>query len=174
MADRPTSLIDREIETKIAAALKAEIAKGKKPSDMGRRDFDAISRAVYPVMSPAARKQTVINGLEYAVKGVFGEMIAEKLWQSGRGYSVTDPELIAIAREFRFVPPEDAPEWMSIFREDLAECTLKRLDETYASADRWRPLLVTEAPGSLLGEVVVRKAAAGDRLALAFLSGRRP
>lgn len=168
---RPVSLIDREIETKIDAALNAEIAKGKRPSDMGRKDFEAIASAAYPALSPSARKQAALAGIERMVMGVFGEMLAENLWQSGRGYGVPDAELVAIAKSMRFAGSEDAPEWLSIYREDIAECTLERLDDTYKSAQRFRSLLLGEPPEALLGEVAIRKAMKGVALAQAFLRG---
>ena len=169
---RPISLIEREIETKIDAAVRAEIAKGKKPSDMGRRDLEVIADAAMSTMSPEARKQAAIAGLERMAKGVFGEMIAEQLWQSGRGYGAPKTEIVSIATKMRFTPPEEAPEWLSIYREDVAECTLERLDETYKSAQRFRALLVGEPMSALLGEVALRKAVSGDPLAKAFLAGR--
>ncbi|CAI2936058.1 hypothetical protein [Aminobacter niigataensis] len=169
---RPISLVGREIETKIDAAIKAEVAKGKKPSDMGRRDFEVIADAAMATMSPEARKQAAIAGLEHMAKGVFGEMIAEQLWQSGRGYGAPKAEIVSIASKMRFTPPEDAPEWLSIYREDIAECTLNRLDETYKSAQRFRALLACEPANAQLGEVALRKAATGDPLAQAFLAGR--
>ncbi|MGO4833570.1 hypothetical protein AB4144_14995 [Rhizobiaceae sp. 2RAB30] len=44
---KPTSLVEREIETKIQAAPQAEIAKGKKPSDMGVHDFNAVAKTFH-------------------------------------------------------------------------------------------------------------------------------
>lgn len=169
---RPISLIEREIETKIDAAVKAEIAKGRKPADMGRRDFEAVADAVMKTMSPAACKLAALAGLEHMAKGVFGEMIAERLWHLRLGYGVPAAEIVSMARDMRFTPPDEAPEWLSIYREDVAECTLERLDATYKSAQRFRALLLGEPTHAQLGEVAVRKAASGDPLALAFLAGR--
>lgn len=169
--NKPISLIDREIEAKVDAAVKVEIAKGKKPSDMGRRDLEVIASVVYPAMSPAAKRKAALAGLEQMAKGVFGEMLAEKLWQSGLGYGIPDVELVAMAKSMRFAEAEDAPEWLSIYREDIAECTLERLDGMYKSAQRFRSLLLGEPSDALLREVAIRKAAKGDLLARAFLQG---
>jgi len=169
---KPISLLDREIERKVDDAVKAAIGAGKKPSDMGRREFEAIAEHARKTMSPEAFRKVAMDGLEIMVKCVFGEMIAERLWTSGNGYGATHQHLRTLAKGIGLEPAAEAPEWLHLFREDLGECTLQRLNDTYKCAGRFRPLLVGEPADALLGEVATRKAMEGDPLALAFLSGR--
>lgn len=173
-ANKPVSLIEREIERKVDAALRAELAANrKKPADFGRRDFEAVARRSMEAMSPEAIRETALQGFQHIAECIFGEIIAEQLWSSGRGYAATPDEVVAIARELSFAPPEDAPGWLQQFREDISECTCDRLDMTYKSAERWRPLLAGEPDNAQIGEVALRKALAGNRLAQSFISGRQ-
>ena len=88
--NRAVSLVDREIESRIDAAIRAEVEKGKRPSDMGVRDFHGIAKALHGEFSPAAHDELVRQGVEHMVKFVLGAMIADVVWKDGTGWPAND------------------------------------------------------------------------------------
>jgi hypothetical protein len=178
---KPVSLINREIETKIDAALRAEIAKGKKPSDMGVRDFHGIAESLRDKVSPAARDELVRQGLEHMVKFVLGAMIAEVIWKDGTGWPANDEQILVASRRVtvkgqpvRHSSDDQAIDCFQVFRETLPDMTRTTFHEACDEAivSRFRALFIGQSDDRTLGEIAVVKAANGDRLAMSFLAWR--
>jgi hypothetical protein len=170
----PTSLVDREIETKITAAIKAEVEKGKQPSDMGRREFLTIAHDLRASFSPAARETMARKGLEIVVRQVFGEIIAERIWEAGEGWPADADDLARFAHGFKFDGDDSARSCFELFRENLPELTLADMRE-YCSTklvNRYQGLFDGQPIDATLGEVATKKAADGDPLAHSFLTWR--
>jgi hypothetical protein len=178
---QPTSLVDREIETKIDAALRAEIAKGKKPSDMGVRDFHGIADDLHGKVSPSAREHLIRLGLEQMVKFVLGAMIAEVVWADGTGWPSKDEHILAVSRRVtvkgqtvKHSSDDQALDCARVFRECLPDMTRAEFHEQCPEAivDRFRALFIGQPEDRTLGEIATVKAVRGDKLAMSFLAWR--
>lgn len=176
---KPINLTEREIDAKVDEAVRAEIAKGKKASDMGRQEHLSIARAAHAKMSPAARKQAAIDGLTHIACFVLGGIIAESIWQSGKGWPADEQAALGAYRSatFRGMPlrlssDAEAMQCLGVFREELPELTRKEFD------DRCDPVLVErfgamfdgQQKRATIGEIATKKAMLGDPLAMSFLS----
>lgn len=163
-------LVDIEIEAKIGAAIQAELDKGKRPSDMGKRDFASISDAVRDTMSPAAKREMIEQGVLHMVRMVFGEMIAERIWTAGTGWSTPEHEVRQITRDLKMTDEDDALASFECFKESLPDLNREELEEFPKLSKRFSPLFVAQPADATLGEIATRKAMSGDKLALSFLA----
>lgn len=178
---KPINLTEREIEAKVADAVQAEIAKGKKPSDMGRRDHLAIARSAHAKMSPAARKQAAIDGLTHIASFVLGSFIAESIWASGQGWPADERAALDACRSatfsgkpLRLGSDAEAMRCLSVFREELPELMRAEFEDRCGPVliERFGRLFAGQPEGTTIGEIATRKATHGDPLAMSFLSWR--
>lgn len=181
MMNRPISLIEREIETKIDAAIKAELAKGKKPADMGVRDFNSIAVGLHDKWSPGAREAIIREGIEHMVKFVLGAMIAEVVWNDGTGWPADDDVILAASRRVKVdgKPTKetnivDAVECFGVFRDGLPDLNRDGFHDYCDDkvVERFRALFIGQPDDRTLGEIATVKAARGDPLAMSFLAWR--
>lgn len=164
-----TRLAEVELTAKVAASIHAEMLKGKRPSDMGPRDFAAIAEPVLDKLSPEAKRFAIRQGVEAMVRWVLGEKIAEAIWDSGLGWPENDEVTRSIARKLKFSDLDDAVQCLAAYREHIAEVTFSGLDD-FQLLGRFAPLFIAQPEDAMLGEVATIKAARGDKLALSFLA----
>lgn len=176
--NKPVSLIDREIETKIEAAIQAEFAKGKKVSDLSAKDILTMAKDLRASFSPSAQKEVIIAGVEHAIKFVFGAKIAEVIWRDGTGWPSDDMGVLSAASRVMIKgkplnqPEDEALESFRVFREtlpDLTQNTFMELCEQEMIA-RFRGLFIGQPEDRTLGEIATVKAMSRDKIALSILA----
>ncbi len=166
---KPTSITDLEITARITAALHAEAAYGKKPSDMGRDDVEKIFDVVKDQFSPAARRQLIYEGVLTMVQRVLGEKIAEVVWKNRTGWPSNPADIENIGRRLNFDDPKEAVTCAHAFRDHISDLRFSEL-ESFKLTGRFAPLFIGQPETATLGEIATVKAARGDKLALSFLA----
>lgn len=166
---KPTSITELEINARVAAAIHSEVAAGKKPSDMGRNDFEKIADAVMDKFSPAARKQLIHHGVLVMVRRVLGEKVAKVVWDRQTGWPHDAADIEEIGRQLKFEDPKEAVLCLSSYREHIADLKFSELEE-FELTGRFAPLFIAQGPDVTLGEIATLKAARGDKLALSYLT----
>lgn len=164
----PINLNVVEYEKKILAAVEAEIARGTDPADFDDALLKALSESVYDKLSPAARKQSAIQGINILAEQVCGGFIAEKLWLAGYGWDASDEQIIECGRQAR-IADADITGSLAAFREAHVNFTINDAKE-FRALERFLPLFVMQPQDARLGDAASRKAAQGDKLALSFLA----
>lgn len=165
-----TKLTDIEIQAKIGAAIYQEAKKGKAVSDFSKKESEAIADSVMDTFSPAAKQALIRAGVEQMVRFVLGEKVAERIWQSGKGWALPDDEVASIVKELRFEDVKDGLRSLKVYRECLNDLTEDELKEQAIFATRFAPLFLAQPKDATLGEIATMKAARGDKLAMSFLA----
>lgn len=161
-----TTLTGFEIETKVGAAVRAELSQGVKASDLSRTHMNSIVERVRLNLSPSAREALIYDGLLSLAKKVLGSKIANEVWATGKGWSISEEDIIAIGAKLKI---EDAVDCFESFREGLMDFTVSEAADFPALA-RFMPLFVMQANDATLGEIATRKAVVGDKLSRELLS----
>lgn len=164
------TLREREIEMRLEAGFEALIASGVKASDITDRDIEKIVSATYEALSPAAKEQSAQAGLHHMVKQVFGERLAEAIWEAGTGWPETEDEVRSLAASMG-ISPDDAPECLQAFRSAADEVTVEDI-EVFRSLSQFTPLFIGTPKDAQLADVATTKAKQQDKLALSFLAWR--
>ncbi|MEJ5020633.1 hypothetical protein WH297_12950 [Ochrobactrum vermis] len=178
--NKPISLIDREIEAKIDAAVRAELVKGKKVSDLSAKDIRNIAADIRTSFSPSARKELVIAGVEHAIKLVLGAKIAEVIWHDGTGWPSDDMGVLSAASRVTVKgkplkqPQDEALESFNVFRDALPDLNRDAFMELCEPAmiDRFQCLFAGQPEDRTLGEIATLKAMSRDKVAMSFLAWR--
>ncbi len=163
-----SALLNREIEARVEQGVKALIDSGVDPDAVTEEQFKAIAEKAMGEMSPAAMDHCAHEGLLLMAKQVIGEKLAERFWELGKGWPKTGKEVRKIAFDMR-IAPDDAEECVLVYREAASKATFDTLD-LFRSLGRFAPLFLGEPKEATIGEVAVRKAAKGDKLAMSFLA----
>ncbi len=163
------NLAARELEEKVDAGVKAAVATGVDPRNMGEADRDQIALAVQDDLSPAAQKQAVTDYIHRIARQVCGGRIAGQMWLAGYGWhDATEKQILVCGWRAR-IANDDVLNCLTAFRNEHRNFTAEEAAD-YTVLARFMPLFATEPPEMTLGQAAARKAAAGDKLALSFLA----
>lgn len=165
-----SNLTEIEIQTKLGAAIMREVAKGKALSDFSSADDAAIVASVMSSFSPAAIELLKQETINRAVRAIYGQKIAERIWSTGKGWLMPKPQVMEIITSLDFDDPEDGFKSFEVFREDAPHLTEEQVSDLGGFVARFIPLFLAQPAGSTLGEIATMKAARGDKLAMSFLA----
>jgi len=166
---KPTSITQFEIEAKITGAVHTQLMRGSKVSDFGAKEIARLSGEVMPTFSPEARKTLIKAGVQLLIRRILGEKIAAEIWSTGKGWSIAEDEVRAVAKRLRFEDEDDALKCLAAFREALPDMTPSDVEE-FPTLHRFKPLFALHSGDVTLGTVATLGALAGDKLARSFLA----